>query len=150
MQRCTPTSYRFIMSNALLTVIANVACAWLQKILGVVGTTYRAVKIAERMAVRHVHVYCTSHTPLALVVAESQTEAGCAHTCNPSLSSLESQTAGRTKQMRHKMNRIWLARSFFMFFTVRTGNRGGNFMNLNSSQLELEVYPSPATTYVIT
>ena len=26
------------MMNALLTVIADVACAWLQKILGVVGS----------------------------------------------------------------------------------------------------------------
>ena len=36
--RGTPISYRFIMRNALLTVIADVACAWLQKILGVVGS----------------------------------------------------------------------------------------------------------------
>ena len=51
------------------------------------------------------------------------------------MSSLESQT-GLNKYDIHKTNRIWLTRLFFMFFTVRTGNRGGN---LNSSQLELEL-----------
>ena len=44
------------MSNALLTVIADVACARLQKILEVVGTTCTGpVKIAERMVVRAVN-----------------------------------------------------------------------------------------------
>ena len=58
MQRCTPTSYMFIMSNALLTWLMLHACAWLQKTLGVVGNRrlhIGAVKIAERMVVHAVN-----------------------------------------------------------------------------------------------
>ena len=77
-----------------------------------------------------VHVNCIEPHPLALVLAGSLSEAGSAHTCNPS------------NPTKHKTIRIWLA---ILFFTMRTGNCGSNS---NSSQLELEleleVYPSPA------
>ena len=48
------------------------------------------IKIVERMV--FIAYMCIEPHPLALVLAGSQSEAGSAHTCNPSLSSLESQT----------------------------------------------------------
>ena len=94
------------------------------EILGVVGT----VKIAQRMVFIAVHVNCIEPHPLALVLAGSQSEVGSAHTGNLSLSSLENQS----NSTKHKTARL--------FFTVRTGNHGGN---ANLGQLKLEVYPSP-------
>ena len=52
------------------------------------------VKIVERMGfiamkLCRLHVNCIEPHPIALVLAGSQSEAGSAHTCNPSLSSLD-------------------------------------------------------------
>ena len=125
-----------------LTVMADVVLGC-RKFRG--GRYYiGTAKIAERMVFIAmnvpVHVNCIELHPLALVLAGSQSEAGSAHTCNPSLSSLESQT---------RSNNFDIKRQDYSLATVRTGNRGGKPNYANSSQLELEleleleVYPSP-------
>ena len=78
------------------------------------------------------YMYCMHEShPLGLVLAGSQSEAGCAHTCNPSLSSLESQTGPN----KHDIKRFGSGQQNYYFFTVRTGNRGGNFNSNSNSNL---------------
>ena len=67
-------------------------------------------KIAERMVFiamnAPVHVNCIELHPLALVLTGSQSEAGSAHTCNPSLSSLESQTRSNNFDIKRQMETV--------------------------------------------
>ena len=74
---------------------------------------------------------------LALVLAGSQSEAGCAHTCSPSLSSPESQT-GPNKYELDLASKIILYSAHQQLDSSQL-----EFEFELELELELEVYPSP-------
>ena len=102
---------------------------------------YSVIFVRANFYAMNVQVYCIEPHPLALVLAGSQSESASANTCNPSLSSLESQTRPNIK-----LSGRFPVRTVKLPAVEATRTRVNS--NSNSSQLELELESTRTRTRV--